>query len=239
MAKDKKQSENREPGRIKQMMQVYRDTKKYDRNLPWLLLLCFIGPVALSAVVAIFLGDGIFAWILWPVTGLLLGLLLVMIVLGRRAEAVAYSRIDGQQGAVGAVIRGALRRSWRGSDEPIAMRKRGKNEFDAVYRVVGRGGIVLIGEGAKARTQQMMITETRNMTRNKGLAGVTIEQLFVGNEEGSIPLAKLSRSLNKLKPTLRKREIVVVHNMLVSLKRDPIGIPKGIDPNRIRPQRPR
>lgn len=239
MAKDTKQAANREPGRIKQMLQVYRDTKQYDTTLPWLLLLCFLTPVVAAALLAVFLGDGIFSWILWPVTGILVGLLLAMIVLGRRAEAVAYSRIEGQQGAVGAVIRGALRRSWRGSDEPVAVRRRGKNEFDAVYRVVGRGGIVLIGEGPKARTQQMMISEARTMKRNKGLAGVTVVQLHVGREEGCVPIAKLSRTLNKLKPTLRRREIVTVHNVLMSLKRDPVGIPKGIDPNRIRPQRPR
>lgn len=233
MAKEKKQRANKEPGRIKQMVQIYRNTKQHDRNLTLTLLASFLLPVVVSVLLAWLLGGGVFGWILWPVTGILVGVLLVMIVLGRRAESVAYQQLEGRPGAVGAVINGALRRSWRGSEVPIAMNR----SQDAVYRVVGRGGVVLIAEGPAQRTRQLVAKEETQLKRM--LPGVPITTLQVGPDENAVPLHKLSRTLIKLKPVLRKPEITTVFNRLMSMKSDPIGIPKGIDPMRIRGQRPR
>ncbi len=234
MAKETKQKTPKPPGRIKQMVQIYHNTKRYDRNLTPLLVLCVLGPIVLSVVAAyIFNRDSIFGWIVWPITGILVGVLIAMIVLGRRAESVAYAQLEGQPGAVGAVINGALRRSWRGSEVPIAMTK----QQDAIYRVVGRGGVVLICEGSPSRTKPLV---AREMTRMRtALRGVQITTVQVGADEGSVPLNKLSRSLLKLKPVLNRREIGDVYNRLISLRSDPVGIPKGIDPFKVRAQRGR
>lgn len=233
MAKEQKQRANKEPGRIKQMVQIYQNTKQHDRNLTLTLLASFLLPVVVSVLLAWLLGGGVFGWILWPVTGILVGVLLVMIVLGRRAESVAYRQLEGRPGAVGAVINGALRRSWRGSEVPIAMNR----SQDAVYRVVGRGGVVLIAEGPAQRTRQLVAKEETQLKRM--LPGVPITTLQVGPDEDAVPLHKLSRTLIKLKPVLRKPELTTVFNRLMSMKSDPIGIPKGVDPMRIRGQRPR
>lgn len=233
MAKDKTQGAAKQPGRIKQMVQIYHNTKQYDRNLPLILVLCFVAPIALSIVAALVFNNNIFGWIVWPLTGILVGLLIAMIVLGRRAESVAYGQLEGRPGAVGAVINGALRRSWRGSEVPIAMTK----QQDALYRVVGRGGVVLIAEGSKARSQQLAQREAVKMKH--ALRGVQITTIYVGSDEDGIPLNKLSRTLTKMKPALNRREITDVYNRLMSLKADPIGIPKGMDPYKARPQRGR
>ncbi|MBK0418081.1 DUF4191 domain-containing protein [Leucobacter sp. CSA1] len=235
MPKDKNQSVAKEPGRIKQMVQIYRTTKEHDRALPFVLLLCFLAPIALSVLLAWLLGGGWISWILWPVTGVLVGILLVMIVLGRRAEKMAYQRIAGQPGAVGAVVQGALRRSWRGSEVPVAVTR----NQDAVYRVVGRGGIVLIGEGPAQRTKPLLAAEERKVKRV--LPTVQVTRLQVGPDADSVPLEKLSRTLLKIKPVLRRQEVVAVHNRLSSLQSQasPVGIPKGIDPMKVRSQRPR
>lgn len=233
MAKDKTQGAPKQPGRIKQMVQIYHNTKQYDRNLPLILVLCFVAPIALAIVAALVFNNSIFGWIVWPLTGILVGLLIAMIVLGRRAESVAYGQLEGRAGAVGAVINGALRRSWRGSEVPIAMTK----QQDALYRVVGRGGVVLIAEGSKSRSQQLANREMIKL--RQALRGVQITTLYVGADEGGIPLNKLSRTLTKMKPALNRREITDVYNRLSSLKSDPIGIPKGMDPYKARPQRGR
>lgn len=238
MPKEKKQDAKaakaaKQPGRIKQMVQIYRTTKQYDRNLPLLLVLCFIGPLALSLLAAWLLNNNIFGWIVWPVTGVLVGLLLVMIVLGRRAEHVAYSQLEGQRGAVGAVINGALRRSWRGSETPIAVTR----HYDAVYRVVGRGGVVLIAEGSSTRTKPLLAREIANLKH--AIRGVTITTLYVGPDGGGVPLHKLSRTLVKLKPVMNRAEVNEVYQRLMSLKADPIGVPKGVDPYKLRAQRAR
>ncbi|UOR03155.1 DUF4191 domain-containing protein [Leucobacter allii] len=220
-------------GRIRQMVEVYRTTKVHDRNLPLALLLCFLAPVAVSLLLAWLLSGAWFGWIVWPVTGILVGILLVMIVLGRRAEKVAYEQIEGRPGAVGAVVQSALRRSWRGSEVPVAINR----NQDAVYRVIGRGGVVLISEGSRARTQRMAADEERKIKR--ALRNVEVVHLYVGPDGDGVPLPRLSKTLVKLKPKLNRNEVAAVYNRLVSLQAAPIGIPKGMDPNRVRSQRPR
>lgn len=220
-------------GRIRQMIEIYRTTKVHDTNLPWILLLCFIAPILVAVLLAWLLPGSWFAWVLWPITGVLVGILLVMIVLGRRAEHTAYEQISGRPGAVGAVVQSALRRSWRGSEVPVAINR----AQDAVYRVVGRGGVVLISEGSKQRTQRMAADEERKVKR--ALRNVAVVHLYVGPDGDGVPLPKLSRTLVKLKTVMSRAEVDAVHSRLSSLQSTPVGIPKGMDPNRVRSQRPR
>ncbi|CAG7610998.1 DUF4191 domain-containing protein [Leucobacter soli] len=233
MAKDKAQKANKEPGRIKQMIRVYQQTRRHDRNLTLALLAVFIAPIALALLAAWLLNNSVFGWIVWPITGILVGLLLAMIVLGRRAESTAYRQIEGQPGAVGAVINGALRRSWRGSETPVAMNR----SRDAVYRVVGRGGAVLIVEGEPQRAKQLVTREETQLRRT--LSGVAVTTLYVGTGEDQVPLHKLSRTLVKMKPVLSRREVDAVYKRVSSMRTDPIGIPKGMDPFKVRAGRPR
>ena len=163
----------------------------------------------------------------------LAGVLLVLIVLGRRAEAAAYSQIAGKPGAVGAVLKSGLRRSWTGSEMPVVVNK----SQDAVYRAVGRGGVVLIGEGPRSRTQPMLDKERANVHRI--LPNVPVNLLYVGPDPDSIGLSKIVPALARFKRTLTKAEVMAVSNRLASLGRNGIPIPKGIDPNRVRAPRPR
>ena len=227
------QEKQKQPGRIRQMVQVYNTTRKHDRALTPLMLLSFLAPIAAGVIVALSIRSNWIGWIVWVLTGVLVGLLIAMIILGRRAEHMAYSQIEGRPGAVGAVIQSALRRSWRGSEVPISMNR----QQDAVYRVVGRGGVVLISEGSRQRTQRMAKDEERKVRR--ALMNVEIVHLYVGPDEGSVPLPKLSNTLVKLKPQLSRSEVHAVFNRLSSLQSSPVGIPKGMDPNKIRAGRPR
>ena len=233
MAKDTSKRADKAPGRIKQMVRVYQQTRRHDRTLTLIMAVLFLAPIVLSLLAAWLLNNSIFGWIVWPLTGILVGLLLAMIVLGRRAEATAYKQLEGQPGAVGAVINGALRRSWRGSEVPVAMNR----NRDAVYRVVGRGGAVLIVEGAPQRAKQLVAREETQLRRT--LSGVPVSTIYVGTDEDQVPLHRLSRTLVKMKPALKRHEVAAVYNRLSSMKSDPIGIPKGMDPFRVRSGRPR
>lgn len=235
MAKDKKTRAPKEPGRIKQMWQVFQTTRKIDKQLTPLVLLSLILPILVGVLVSVFLSAGIAAKILWIVTGVLVGVLLAMIVLGRRAERTAYRQIAGQSGAVGAVIQNALRRGWQGSEMPVAVNPRTQ---EAIYRVVGRGGVVLITEGSETRMKQLRSSEERKVKRV--LPNVTVTHLTVGDADGEIKLENLSRGLVKLPKTLKRVQVTQIQNRLMSLQQGgPMGIPKGIDPMRIRSQRPR
>jgi hypothetical protein len=233
MARTKdKPSAPKEPGRMKQMWQVFQMTRRYDPSSQWLMLLGFLAPVLVGLALALWLGEGNgFTIALWVVAGVLAGLLLALVILGRRAERAAYSQIDGQPGAVGAVLRSGLRGGWVGNEMPVAVN--GKTQ-DAVYRAVGRGGVALISEGPVSRTKRMLDEEQRKVARV--LPNVPITLIAVGHDEDSVELHRLPATLRKTKRTLTKPEVLAVSNRLNSLQ-TPLPIPKGIDPMKARPQR--
>jgi Domain of unknown function (DUF4191) len=225
----------KEPGRLKQMYQVFQMTRRNDSNAIWYLLLAFVGPILLGLIVGYILSaNSIFGFVLWIVSGVLLGVLLFLIVLGRRAEKAAYSQIEGQPGAVGAVLKSSLRRGWTASEMPVAVSPKTQ---DAVYRAVGNGGVVLIGEGPQTRTQKMLDEERRRVTRV--LPNVVVTFLHVGPDSDAVPLHKLAGKMSRLKRTLNKSEVYAVSNRLSSLGTGKLPIPKGIDPTKARAARPR
>jgi hypothetical protein len=189
--------------------------------------------VAVGLGVGFWLGDGNgFTLALWIVAGVLGGLLLALVILGRRAERAAYSQIEGQPGAVGAVLRSSLRRGWVGSEMPVSVN--GKTQ-DAVYSAVGRGGVVLISEGPVSRTRRMLDDERRKVI--KVVPNVATTLISVGPDDDSVPLHKLARRLTKIKPTLTKAEVLAVNNRLSSMSKAGLPIPKGIDPTKMRSPR--
>ena len=128
----------KEPGRLRQMVDVFKMTRRMDPSSLWYMILAFILPVLAGVALAVFLSpDNIIGLILYIVAGVLGGVLLFLIVLGRKAERAAYTNIAGQPGAVGAVLKNGLRRGWTGSEMPVNVSPKTQ---DAVYRAVGRGG---------------------------------------------------------------------------------------------------
>jgi hypothetical protein len=218
------------------MYQVFQMTRRYDSTAVWWMALAFVAPIAVGLVVGFILSAGSpFGFVLWIVAGVLGGVLLFLIVLGRRAEKAAYSQIEGQPGAVGAVLKSSLRRGWTASEMPVAVSPKTQ---DAVYRAVGTGGVVLIGEGPKTRTQKMLEEERRRVTRV--LPNVAINFLHVGPDPDAVPLHKLAAKMARFKRSLTKAEIYAVSNRLSSLnKNTTLPIPKGVDPLKARAPRPR
>lgn len=225
----------KEPGRIKQMYQVFNMTRRYDKMAIWWMVAAFVVPVLIGVALAFALGGGaILSFILYIVVGVMAGVLLFMIVLGRLAERAAYSQIEGQPGAVGAVFKSGLRRQWRASEMPVAVNGRSQA---AVYRAVGRPGVVLVTEGTRGQTQKIVDEERRKVARIT--PGVPITVLSVGADGDGIPLHKLARNMNKGKNSIGRNEILAVSNRLDSLGQNKLPIPKGVDPMRVRPGRPR
>jgi hypothetical protein len=231
-SKDKTPRTPKEPGRLKQMWQVFQMTRRYDSNIVLFMILGFLIPVVVALALALLLTpDNGFTLALWIVAGVLGGILAMLIILGRRAEKAAYSQIEGQPGAVGAVLRSSLKRGWVGSEMPVAVN--GKTQ-DAVYRAVGRGGVVLISEGPRTRTARMLDEEKRSVAKVGGNVAVTV--IAVGPDSDAVPLHKLARRLTKIKPSLTKAEVLAVNNRLNSMTKK-LPIPKGVDPTKARPQR--
>ena len=226
----------KEPGRIAQMWTVLKMTVREDRSSLWYLILATAGPILLAVLVSVlFFMDNILGFVLIVILGVLTGVLLFLVVLGRRAERAAYTRIAGQAGAVSAVIQNSLRGGWTGDAMPVALNPKTQ---DAVYRVVGKGGVALIAEGPTSRTQRLVDEQRRVIQRV--LPNVPIHVIKVGPDPDAVPLHRVTASLRKFKNVIRRAEVRIANNRLESLNRDnKLPIPKGMDPNRVRAPRPR
>lgn len=227
----------KEPGRLKQMWQVFNMTRRSDSTAIWWMIAAFAVPVIIGLALAFTIGRStIINMVLYIIVGVMAGVLLFMVVLGRLAERAAYSQIEGQPGAVGAVFKSGLRRQWRASEMPVAVNGRSQA---AVYRAVGRPGVVLVTEGTRGATSKIVEEEKRKVARIT--PGVAITVLSVGPDADSIPLHKLASRMNRVKNKnmIGRNEVLAVSNRLDSLGQNKLPIPKGVDPMRVRSGRPR
>jgi uncharacterized membrane protein YeaQ/YmgE (transglycosylase-associated protein family) len=222
---------NKEPGRVAQLLKIYKMTIAADKSALWWALLAVAAGALAGAVVGATVGKGtVTGLVVWIVTGTLMGVLAGLIVMSRKAEHVAYSQIAGQPGAVSAVLRSALKRGWRGSEVPIAVNR----NQDAVYRAIGPSGVVLIGEGVRTRVQPMLEDERRKVQR--AVPGVEVKFVWVTQDADGTKLIKLAPTLLKFKRVLNRNEVASVDKRLSALV-TAMPIPKGIDPKRMRAQR--
>jgi hypothetical protein len=219
----------KKPGRIKQIRQSYTMTKQSDPKIGLVLL----GTFALAALFGFALMLLLFRdSIVFPIVfGVLTGTLGTLIVFGRRAQRAAISQIEGKPGAAAAAL-GMLKRGWK-TEPAIAVTK----QQDIVTRVVGRPGIILIGEGNVNRLRPLMTSERRKHERVA--SDTTIHELIVGHEQGQVPLAKLTRHVTKLPKTLKPAEMTDVLQRIKALdaNRSMLPMPKGPVPTSMKGMR--
>ena len=221
---------NKEPGRVAQLLKIYKMTIAADKTALWWALLALGLGVLAGSVLGATVGQGTTSgFVVWIITGTLLGFLSGLIVMSRKAEHVAYAQIEGQPGAVSAVLRSALKRGWRGSEVPIAVNR----NQDAVYRAIGPAGVVLIGEGIRTRVQPMLEDERRKVQR--AVPGVEVKFVWVTQDAEGTRLMKLASTLLKMKRVLNRNEVAIIDKRLSALV-TAMPIPKGIDPKRMRAQ---
>ena len=223
----------KEPGRLKTMWSIFEMTRKNDKAALPLMLLAFFGPIIIVTVLAIVFRQDTLFLVLWIISGVLIGLMLMMMTLTWRAEKIAFAQIEGRPGAVGAVLKNGLRGNWTSSEMPVGVNPRTQ---DAVYRAVGKPGVVLIAEGPKERVARLLADEQRKVKRI--VPNVPIHVLEIG-PNSDLQLRKLTKSMRRLKKQLTRAEVMAVANRLTSLGQANLPIPKGIDPRRVRPGRPR
>ena len=210
-----------------QVWDVFQMTRKADPTVPWIMLGILVVSAGVGFGVGAIFRQGPYGLFI----GIPLGILLSTIFLSRRAERAAYSSLEGQPGAVSAAL-GTIRRGWNIEEQPVAIDPRTQ---DLVFRAVGRPGVVLISEGPSHRAKRLLDAERRKVTRV--VPNVTIHLLQVGDDEGQIPLAKITKKVQKLKNALTKAEVAEVSKRLRALSQTRMPIPKGVDPLRARPDR--
>ena len=217
------------PGRIKQIREAYRLTKPGDPRLGLILLATFVFAALVGTALMILIPPGIL--ILDILVGVMIGLLVTLIVFGRRATKSQIKQIEGKPGAALAVLR-VLRRRWR-TDEMIAFTK----HQDVVNRLTGPPGIVLLGEGDPARVKQLMTAEQRRHQRV--VSDVPVHQVVVGYGEGQVPLGKLARHLTKMKKQITPAQMtdVVARLRAIDASRPAVPLPKGPVPTSMKGMR--
>jgi hypothetical protein len=219
MAKSDKPAPEKKPGRLRQMREAYKITKKGDPRIGWILLGTFVFAGLVGFALMSFVPPRVIGFDI--ITGVLFGILATLIVFGRRATRSQVKQIEGQPGAAVAVL-GMLKRGWR-TDQAIAFNR----QQDVVHRLVGPPGIVLIGEGNPNRLRSLMTAE--RVKHQRVVAETPVHEVIVGYGEGEVPLGKLSRYATKLPRTLKPAEMTDVLARLKALdaSRSNIPLPKG------------
>ncbi|KQM37087.1 MULTISPECIES: DUF4191 domain-containing protein [Microbacterium] len=225
------------PGFFSQIKTLYTFTQKEYRWLPFLLAGIVLVGIALGVLIG-FLIPPLAAWsiILWGVTGLLAGILASMITMTRLSTTAMYKKIDGMPGATGHVLSSSLGRNWQASEAPIGVNPRTQ---EAVYRAIGRGGVVLIGEGNRSRLTRLVGEERSRVTRVA--AGVPVTVLYVGHGDDEVPIAKLASTIKALPKKVDRSTMAAVIKRVSSVSQglSSLPIPKGVDPTKMRSPRPR
>ena len=210
--------------RSRQIIAAFRITRQRDPRLPLWMLLAFVVGFAAVLLVLTLLNGPIYLNI--PVS-VLAGVLGLMIIFGRRAQKAAFREVVGQPGAAGWVIQN-MRGDWR-LTQGVAL----TSQLDAVHRVVGRPGIILVGEGADHRVRGLLAQEKKRVAR---VAGDTpIYDVLLGDDEGQISLRRLQNHLMKLPRNLSAAQVNAMEKRLQALggsKAPPL--PKGPLPRNAR-----
>ncbi len=200
-----------------QLWQAFQMQRKEDKRLiPYM-----VGVLALAVGIAV--GFGLWldrVWFMLPI-GILAGLLGAFILFGRRVQKTVYTKAEGQPGAAGWALSN-MRGTWRVKQAVV-----GTTHLDAVHRVIGKPGVILVGEGNPNRAQGLLNQEKKKIARVVGSTPIYV--VLVGNDDGQIELGKLERHLNKLPKNIDGKQVDALEARLAALstRKGGAALPKG------------
>jgi hypothetical protein len=209
--------------RRRQIWEVFKMQRRKDKALIPLM----VGALVLA--VALTFGIGLIwdlQWILLPF-GIMIGLLAAFSIFGRRAQRSVYTQAEGQPGAAGWALDN-MRGQWR-----VTVGVDGNTHLDAVHRVIGRPGVILVGEGAPHRVKPLLAQEKKRVARIVG--DTPIYDVILGDGEGEVPIRRLNNHLVKLPRNLSQAQVNALEKRMAALggtKAAPL--PKGPMPTRAR-----
>lgn len=190
-----------------QLWQAFQMQRKEDKRLLPYMIGAFLLVTGLSVAFGLWLGG--FSQYFFIVSGIVLGVLVAFIIFGRRTQKSVYRKAEGQAGA-GAWVLENMRGKWRVKSGVAAT-----GHLDAVHRVIGRPGVIFVGEGNPARVKPLLAQEKKRTARLVG--AVPIYDIVIGDGEGEVPLAKLERHLNKLPVNITTKKMDDLESKLTAL----------------------
>lgn len=203
--------------RLQQIRVAFDRTREVDpRLVPYLAIafgLGFLVPFLVWWLVLDALLLGVF-------TGLAFGMLAALVIFNRRVSAAQFEAMEGQPGAAVAVLQ-SMRGPWHVTPAVAFNRKQ-----DMVHVVVGRPGVVLVGEGSRAGVRTLLKTESRKMRRVVG-EDAEVHTVIVGTGEEEVDLRKLRMHVMKLPRNIKKREVTDLERRVSALAEQNRSMPKG------------
>jgi hypothetical protein len=205
------------------LWQAFTMQRKEDKRLLPYMIGAFVLVAGISAGVGGWAGGP--TMIMMISLGVVLGVLVAFIIFTRRAQRSVFRQAEGQTGAAAWALDN-LRGKWRVTPGVAAT-----GHFDAVHRVIGRPGVILVGEGSANRVKPLLAQEKKRTARLVG--EVPIYDIIIGNGEGEVPLAKLERHLTRLPANITAKQMDSLESRLAALgSRAGVGVlPKGPLPN--------
>ncbi len=209
--------------RLKQIGAAFSMTRKADSKMLPLVLGVFLIVLAVFVLLGLLIGHPIYLTLF----GLVFAFLGAVAVFGRRVQRTAYGQVEGQLGAAAAVLSN-VRGNWRVTPA-VGFSK----EQDLLHRVIGRPGVILVGEGNPNRVRHLVGNEKRRLAR---LVGDTpIYDVTIGDGEGQLALKELEKHLAKLPRNIKPARVNELEARLKALGAagGALPIPKGPMPTRV------
>jgi hypothetical protein len=203
------------PSRFSQVRAAFTMTRQNDPKLVPYMLGAFALSVLVCLGIGLLTGHLIYALIM----GVLIGTSTATLIFGRRAQSSAFASVEGQPGAAAAVLQ-SMRGDWRVT--PAVSFNRNQ---DLVHRVIGRPGVVVVGEGVPSRTAGLVAQERKRVGRVIG--DVPVYDVLVGDGSGQVPLRKLQMHFTKLPRNLKPAQVNAVEARLRALGGANVAMPKG------------
>ncbi|MGV9710263.1 DUF4191 domain-containing protein [Gordonia sp. NPDC003424] len=203
--------------RRQQLWQAFQMQRKEDSRLIPYMVGVLLLVVAVFVVIGLLIGH---VWFLLPI-GIVLGLLAAFVLFGRRVQRSVYTKAEGQPGAAGWALSN-MRGQWR-----VKQAVTGNSHLDAVHRVIGKPGVILVAEGSPTRVKSLLSQEKKKAARIVG--DTPIYEIIVGNDDGQVPLSKLERHINKLPSNIDAKRIDTLDGRLAAIggRQPGPGMPKG------------
>lgn len=204
-----------------QMWQAFNMQRKRDKALVPIMIASVLGMALVFFLIGLLFHGQWFMLIL----GLALGIMLAMWLFTKRLEKSVYDEASDKPGAAAWALenlRSGPGMMWKSKTGVAA-----NTHMDAVHRVVGNPGIVLVGEGEMHRVKPLLEQQKKRLSR---IAQAPIYEIYAGEGEGQVPIRRLQRELMKLPRNIKKDEAYELAARLESMDSTTAagpGLPKG------------
>ena len=208
--------------RLGQLKLAFSVTRKGDPKMLPLVLGTLVITLAVFVLLGVLLGHVVYGSII----GVMFAFLAGTLVFGRRVQRTAFTQVEGQLGA-GAAVLSNMRGNWRVTPA-VAFTK----EQDLLHQVIGRPGIILVGEGSPNRVRGLIVAQKRQLARVVG--ETPVYDVVVGDAEGQIPLKGLEKHFLRLPRNIKPAQVNVLETRLKAIRgSSAMPIPKGPMPTRV------